>query len=140
MINLTITSPITGETLYSYQGISEEEAEFLVAEHNRAYARTRMVDEIENDDSIPDDQKARLYPGQYDLILAERHNLDADPDHGICPDCPCGYDCANCVFMPHDHHGDGTLVETEEEKELREHINANHDRLVADWEEHSLDY
>lgn len=38
------------------------------------------VDNIENDPTVPEDQKAGMYPGMAELLAAERHNLDIDPD------------------------------------------------------------
>jgi len=104
MINLTITSNLTGEVLYTYEGISEEEAEFLVAERG---------------------PKAKY--------VAE--------NGGCPPPCPLNGDCDNCIFFPHDlWDGDEADEVPEWEEDQQKWISENHDRLMQEWEEYSLDY
>jgi len=74
---------------------------------------------------------------------------DALAETYTCPDCGEdrveeneGFWCPFCGYWQ-----SGEIVEQDpspevvaQEEELREHINANHDRLVADWDKYSLDY
>ena len=111
MINLTITSNLTGEVLSVYENLNPDDAICIIEERQRTEEIGRLVDEIENDDSIPDDQKARLYPGLYELMQAERHNLDA-------------FDPASESYQW--------------EEDERQWINANHDRLTTEWDKYAI--
>jgi hypothetical protein len=48
----------------------------------------RLVDEVENDPTIPEEDKARLYPGVYELHLAELRSRDAIDFEYVQPDDP----------------------------------------------------